>query len=120
MLYRTKVYSVKQDHSIEYLADGIVSKKPFGPAMDPVGKFYYTLITQDFEGNISGINEDTLKTEGQILAVFKNDLVKENKADPGFVKDYAEEYFEISPIREQQEAITENRRIIKYVKNKQF
>lgn len=120
MLYRAKVYSVKQDHSIEYLADGIVSKRRFGPAMDPVGNFYYTLIMQDFDGNLSGINEDILKTEGQILAVFKKDLVKENKANPDFVKDYVEEYFEISPIREQQEVITENRRIITHEKNKQF
>ena len=107
MLYRAKVYSVKQDHSIEYLADGVVSKKRFGPVTDAVSNFPYAQITEDYEGNISGINKDKLKQDGQALAVFKKDLTKQNEADPSFVTDYIEEYFEISPIREQQEAITE-------------
>ena len=54
MIYRAKVYSVKENGSMEYLADGLIEKGLLGRATDPVTGFPYALLTQEQTGEIRG------------------------------------------------------------------
>ena len=57
MIYRAKVYSVKGNGSMEYLADGLIEKGLLGRATDPVTGFPYALLTQEQTGEIKGVDE---------------------------------------------------------------
>lgn len=110
MLYRAKVYSVKQDHSLEYLADGLIKKSLLGNAMDAIDNNYsYAQITEEPTGKIKGIDEKKLHQDGEVLAVFKNDLTKENEASPTFTEVYLQT-IDINPITLHQQEILQNRR----------
>ena len=108
MIYRAKIYSLKQDGSMEYLADGLIAKGLLGRATDPVTGFPYALLTQEQTGEIQGIDEKQLQQDGEVLGVFKSDLTKENMATDSFKEDYVETS-EVSPIIIRQQEITYNR-----------
>lgn len=108
MIYRAKVYSVKQDYSLEYLADGLIEKGLLGRATDPVTTFSYAQLTQDQTGEIKGIDEKQLQQDGEVLGIFKSDLTKENVATDSFKEDYVETS-EVNPIIIRQQEITYNR-----------
>ena len=107
MIYRTKVYSVKQD-GLEYLADGLIAKGLLGRATDPVTGFPYALLTQEQTGEIEGIDVKQLQQDGDVLGVFKSDFTKEYMATDSFKEDYVETS-EVSPIILRQQEITYNR-----------
>ncbi len=108
MIYRAKVYSVKENGSMEYLADGLIEKGLLGRATDPVTGFPYALLTQEQTGEIQGIDEKQLQQDGEVLGVFKGELTKGNMATDSFKEDYVETS-EVSPIILRQQEITYNR-----------